>query len=134
MSAQENKVLARYYLEQIFNQKNLAAINEFYSPDLADYGDPQSPQTNLEHYRTRINSLMAAFPDLRVEYQDFTCEADRVFSRYTLSGTHQGEFAEIPATGKRVRVSGMDMLRFKDGKVVEHWTQLDMLGFMQQLG
>lgn len=133
MSAQENKVLARYYLEQIFNAQNLAAIDEFYSPELVDHSDPEDPKASLEVYRLKIVSLMLTFPDLHVEYQDFTCEADRVFSRYLLSGTHRGEFAGIPATDKRVRVSGMDMLRFREGKVVEHWTELDMLSLLRQL-
>lgn len=133
MPAQENKLLARYYLEQIFNQKNLAAIGEFYAPDLIHSG-PHNPQADLGGYRLRIITLLGAFPDLHIEYQDFTCEADRVFSRYTLSGTHTAELDGIPASGKRVQVSGMDMLRFKDGKVVEHWTQLDTLDFMQQVG
>ena len=133
MPAQENKVLARYYLEQIFNAQNLAAIDEFYSPELVDHSDPQDPRASLKVYRLKIVLFLGAFPDLHVEYQDFTCEADRVFSRYTLSGTHRDEFAGIAATGKWVRVSGMDMLRFREGKVVEHWTELDLLGLMRQL-
>lgn len=133
MPAQENKVLARYCLEQIFNQRNLAVIDELYSPDLV-HSDPHNPQADLVGYRAKIAMLLGAFPDLHLEYQDFTCEADRVFGRYTLSATHQGEFEGIPPTGKQVQVSGMDMLRFKEGKVVEHRTELDMLGFMRQLG
>ncbi|MBF6594839.1 MAG: ester cyclase [Thermaceae bacterium] len=134
MSAQENKVLARYYLERIFNHKSLAVIDEFYSPDVMDHSPLTGFALGLEGYRSQITLFLATFPDLVVEYQDFTCEADRVFSRYTLTATHQGEFAGIAATGKRVRVSGMDMLRFKEGKVVEHWSELDLFGLMQQLG
>lgn len=126
-------MLARYCLEQIFNQKNLAVIDELYAPDFT-HRDPQNLQGDLGGYRAKIAMFLGAFPDLHLEYQDFTCEADRVFGRYTLSATHQGEFAGTPATGKSVQVSGMDMLRFKGGKVIEHRTELDMLGLMQQLG
>lgn len=128
MPAQENKVLARYYLEQIFNHKNLGVIDEFYWPDLAASGGAEGAD-----YRSHIAALLEAFPDLHLDYQDFTGEADRVFGRYVLTATHRGEFAGIPATGRSVRASGMDMLRFKDGKVVEHRTELDLLSLLRQL-
>ena len=134
MPAQENKVLARYYLEQIFNHKNLAAIEEFVAHNVLDHSLPPGFPAGLAGYGGRVTELLQAFPDLHLEYQDFTCEADRVLARYTLSGTHQGEFAGVSATGKAVQVSGMEMLRFKDGKVIERWNELDLLGFFQQLG
>jgi predicted ester cyclase len=52
----------------------------------------------------------------------------------TLAGTHQGDFAGIPASGRTVEFSGIDIIRLQDGKVAEHWGSTDMLGLMQQIG
>lgn len=75
-----------------------------------------------------------AFPDLHLTYAFLIAEGDLVGGRFTLTGTHQGDFAGGHATGKAVSVSGHDFLRVVNGKVVEHWVEMDMLGMMQQLG
>ncbi len=61
-------------------------------------------------------------------------EGDKVVIRQTWSGTHKGEFMGIPATGRRVSIAVIDIIRVADGRFVEHWGQLDMMGMMQQLG
>ena len=61
-------------------------------------------------------------------------EGDKVVTRGTFTGTHQGEFNGIPATGKKVKVSYCDIWRVENGKCVENWVQMDMVGLMQQLG
>jgi predicted ester cyclase len=77
----------------------------------------------------------AAFPDLRMEAEDVLASADKVVARVHATGTHQGEFMGIPATGKSVDVQVIDIMRFgADGLVHEHWGLFDALGMMQQLG
>jgi steroid delta-isomerase-like uncharacterized protein len=77
----------------------------------------------------------AAFPDLNVEPHDLLASGDKVTARATVTGTHQGELMGIPATGKRVEVRIIDILRFTDdGLAREHWGVVDMLAMMQQLG
>ena len=77
----------------------------------------------------------AAFPDLRMEADDVLVSGDMVVARVRASGTHQGEFMGMPATGKRVDVQLIDIIRFgDDGLAHEHWGVLDALGMMQQLG
>ena len=61
-------------------------------------------------------------------------EGDRVATKRTFSGTHTGDFGEIAATGRRVTLQYVDILRFRDGKIIEHWHSLDQLSFLQQLG
>jgi predicted ester cyclase len=61
-------------------------------------------------------------------------EGDRVVTKKTVSATHTGEFAGIPPTGNRVELTYVDILRLRDGRIVEHWLSMDQLTFMQQLG
>ena len=77
----------------------------------------------------------AAFPDMRMEVQDVVASGDKVVARVRLTGTHQGAFMDIPATGKSVDVQLIDIMRFgDDGLTHEHWGVLDALAMMQQLG
>ena len=78
--------------------------------------------------------LRTAFPDLRIVIEDQVAEGDKVASRYTGSGTHQGELRGFPPTNNRVEVTGTITSRFADGKIVEEWNNIDGLGMMQQLG
>ena len=61
-------------------------------------------------------------------------EGDKVVTRYTVSGTHQGEFFGVPGTGERITMSGISIDRFEDGKMVEEWPEYDLLGVMRQIG
>ena len=61
-------------------------------------------------------------------------EENKVVARFTFSGTHQGEFQGIPATGKQFKVTGIDIYRIAGGKILEHWAQFDAIGMLQQLG
>jgi steroid delta-isomerase-like uncharacterized protein len=76
----------------------------------------------------------AAFPDWRSTVEDLIAADDMVVHRFTARGTHRGELMHIPATGRAVALSGINIFRLRDGKIVERWGVLDQLGFMQQLG
>ncbi len=94
---------------------------------------PGSDQ-GLEGFKQFFNMFRGAFPDLHIRVEDIIAEDDRAVARYTLNATHNGDFMGIPATGRRVEISGIDISRISDGKVVEHWGNSDQLGLMQQLG
>jgi steroid delta-isomerase-like uncharacterized protein len=81
-----------------------------------------------------IAGFRAAFPDLQVTVEDQIAEGDKVVTRYTMRGTHQGAFMGLPPTGKHVTVSGIQIERVVQGQIVEHWRKSDDLGMMQQLG
>ena len=78
--------------------------------------------------------LHSAFPDLRATVEDEIADGDKVVVRSTWRGTHQGEFQGIPATGKQVSFPVIDIVRFENGKAVEHWGLVDAMSLMQQLG
>ena len=125
MSTEANKMLARRIVEEMWNTKNLKVVDEVYSPEMGG---------GHEATRQFVISSLAAFPDLHNTIEDQIAENDLVVTRYVTSGTHQGEFANIPPTGKQFTVTGIEMHRFAEGKLVELWNVLDMLGALQQLG
>ncbi len=78
--------------------------------------------------------MLSAFPDLKAVIHDQVAEGDKVVTYKTFHGTHKGEFREIPPTGKKISVDVIDIFRIANGKMVEHWTVIDWMGLMQQLG
>lgn len=77
--------------------------------------------------------MRAAFPDLAMRIDDMIAEGDKVFVRATMTGTHQGTFMDIPATGRTIAVPLGDYVRFENGKVAEHWGVTDTGKMMEQL-
>ena len=78
--------------------------------------------------------VRSAFPDMQATIEDMIAEGDKVAVRYTGTGTHKGELMGIPATGKQIAVTGIEIIRIAGGKMVERWEAFDNLSFMQQLG
>ena len=133
MSAEENKAIARRGYEAI-NQKNLDALDEVVASDMTDHDPVPGQAPGLEGVKQYFSSLHAAFPDVQMDVEEMIAEGDKVVARVSVSGTHQGEFMGIAPTGNRVTITGIDILRVADGKIVEHWGRFDDLGMMQQLG
>lgn len=136
MSTEENKAFMRRFYEEVFNQKNLAAIDDFVAPDFVNRSAAQLGLVSgdLEHIRQFVGVVMQAFPDLHYTVEDMVAEGDQVVTRLTLSGTQQGAFMGIPATGTHATVSDIEIFRITGGKAVETWVQVDFLGLLQQLG
>jgi predicted ester cyclase len=93
-----------------------------------------APAPGPAGFKQVIGMFHTAFPDLHITIEDEFGAGDKVGTRGSMTGTHQGEFMGIPATNKSVKVSYIDLWRVENGKFVENWVQLDMLGLMQQLG
>jgi steroid delta-isomerase-like uncharacterized protein len=136
MSTEENKAFMRRFYEGVFNQKNLAAIDDFLAPNFFNHSASQLGLVSgdLEHVRQFVGAVMQSFPDLHYTVEDMVAEGDKVVTRLTLSGTQQGDFMGIPATGKHATVSDIEIFRIAGGKAVECWVQVDFLGLLQQLG
>jgi steroid delta-isomerase-like uncharacterized protein len=137
VSASENKATVRRVYDEVFNQGNLSVVDELFDPDyvLHDPGVPGGELRGLEAFKAQwVSMLRTAFPDLRIVIEDQVAEGDKVASRYTGSGTNQGELRGFPPTNNRVEVTGTITSRFADGKIVEEWNNIDGLGMMQQLG
>lgn len=135
MSIEDNKALARRYLEEVYSKGNLEVIDECLDRDIQDheeFGD-QMP-AGLVGVRELVKAFRAAFPDISVTIDDLVAEDDRVFIRASWVGTHKGEFMGISPTGKRIYFSSMDEIRVGDGMIKEHWGITDTISLVMQLG
>ena len=108
-------------------------FDEVISADYINHDMP-APAPGPEGFKQVIGMFRAAFPDLHVTVEDVIGEGDKVATRGTMRGTHQGEFMCIPAGGNRIEVPYTDIWRVEDGKGVENWVQMDMVGLMRQTG
>jgi steroid delta-isomerase-like uncharacterized protein len=134
VSAQENKAVLRQWIEA-YNERDLEAEANLLAPDyVAHVPAAACPMEGLEAWRQFSGSFAEAFPDIRLTIQDIFSEGDMVAARVAFHGTHSGEFQGIPPTGKEVTFTSIEVNRVRDGKVEEHWVELDLLGLMQQLG
>ena len=133
MSTEDNKAIVRRLLEEGFNQKNLAVFDELYAPNFV-YRLALTTIEGVEAFKQFSITFFTAFPDLRFTIEDQLAEGDKVVTRWIASGTHRGPFQGIPPTGKQVTVTGIGINRLANGKIVENWTNFDMLGLLQQLG
>jgi predicted ester cyclase len=89
---------------------------------------------NGEAWARFLDGFVEGFPDLRLTVESAVGEGDLVAQRVHFAGTHSGEFQGLPPTDRKVEFSGLELNRFVDGRVAEHWFQLDALGLLQQLG
>ncbi|KUN27866.1 ester cyclase [Streptomyces corchorusii] len=110
------------------------AIDEIVAPDLLFHAPVPMGATGAQALKRVWEALLRAFPDLRVEIEDEIAEGDKVVFRNTVTGTHQGEYQGLPATGRPVRYQEIFVLRFADGRVAEVWGVVDVLTQMRQLG
>lgn len=83
--------------------------------------------------QTILHNVAVGIPRSTVTIEDLVAENDKVAARFTFSGTQQGDFMNIPATGRQVIGNGMDLCRIEDGKITELWGQLDVFGLLEQL-
>lgn len=134
MSVEENKAIVHRITEEIFNKGNVAAADELIASNFVDHNPVSGQPAGLEGLKQVVTMFRTAFPDLHCTVEEMIAEGDKVMARGTIRGTHKGEFMGVPPTGKRVRVTGIDIVRIAGGKVVERWGNFDEMGMMQQLG
>ena len=134
MSTEQNKDLVRRFYEEVFNKKNLAAIDEFVDPHIVEHDLPPGLPAGSEGTRQFIGMYLSAIPDLHLTAEDIIAEGDKVVVRLTYHGTHRGELMGIPPTGKQATVTGIQVVRIANGRIVENWINFDALGLLQQLG
>ena len=129
---------SRRLLEETFNQGNFALIDELVAPDAVNH-DPAEPShlrqlRGPEVLKRTVEMYRAAFPDVRITVDDVISADDKVVLRWHSEGTHRGPLEGLAPTGARASVTGISIDLWKDGKVVESWTEWDNLGLGRQLG
>lgn len=133
MSIEANKELARRFVEEVMVKADPAAVDELVSEDFQphSWGDMPPGREALKQAQQRV---MRGLADPRMEVHDVIAEGDRVVVRLTSHGRHAGEFMGMPASGKEYAISETHIVRIRDGQVVEHWRDADMLGMLRQIG
>ena len=134
MSTEENKALIRRLFEEGVNQNKLSILDELIAPDFVNYDAPPGIGCGPEGMRQLVAMFRTGFPDAHVTIEAELADGDSVIHRGYFTGTHQGDFQGIAPTGKQIKVKTIDIWRVANGKMVENWVQMDMLGLMQQLG
>lgn len=133
MSTETNQALVQQFIQEIFEKKNIAALNKFLSSNYIDHFLPPELPPGLEGNRRFFEGLFHAFPDLRYNVEDIIASGDKVVCRDSICATHRGEYWGIAPTGRRVAFTGICILRVEGTKLAEHWHEVDRLGLMKQL-
>jgi steroid delta-isomerase-like uncharacterized protein len=117
-----------------WNEHNAEAAGEVYAANYVGVDPTGTHAGSFEQLKQSAAAVFAVFPDLSLVADDIIVEGDKAVKRWTVRGTHKGEWLGIPATGKEIAMTGTNVFRIADGKIVECWAQGDALGLMQQLG
>ncbi len=135
MSEEEKKALVSRIATDIWNRGDLDVVDEVMAAD-APYHGPHMPNGlgDRESWRRAIGGYRDAFPDSHVTFDELIVSGDTVVGRWRATGTHTGQLPGLPPTGKPIALGGITIYCIADGKIIEAWEQLDMLGMWQQLG
>jgi len=132
MSLEANKLLVRRYYDEVLNGRNLAVLDDILSPAFRSRMS-NNPDVGFEGYKAAVVQTHTTLPDTHVDIQDQFAEGNRVVTRWVATATHQGNFAGIPPTGKKVTVTAIHIHRIENGKIVELWEEINLFGLIQQL-
>jgi steroid delta-isomerase-like uncharacterized protein len=133
MAIEENKVVVRRFIDELFVRGNVDAVDRLVTPDFTPHSWGKMPP-GIEPFKQAIRRVHAGLSEVTMRIDDVVAEGDKVAVRLTAHGTHCGEFMGLPASGKSYTISETHIFHLRDRKVAEHWRDADMLGLMQQLG
>jgi steroid delta-isomerase-like uncharacterized protein len=132
MDESNGQVMQRAFHE-IMTRGNIAAIDELFASDFTGH-DTSGGTFGREEFREGVLDMLSAFSDRLVKIADQVVAEDKVVTRWQATGVHAGEFNGIPATGRRVSLTGISIDRIAGGKIVESWEVTDDAGLLRQLG
>jgi steroid delta-isomerase-like uncharacterized protein len=133
--SEQNKAMVHRLFEELWNKGNLPVADELIAPTYTHH-DASTPDVGRgpESEKKRVTLYRTAFPELRLTVEAVIAEGESVVARWSCRGAHRGDLSGIAPTGKQFVISGVTVVRFTDGKIVEGWINWDALGLMQQLG
>ena len=133
MTPEERITLIRRTFDDLWNKGNLAVCDDLYASHCS-FHDPNFTIDGVAGMKQQVTDLRTAQPDLHLDVQDVLIDGDLSAFRWTSGGTAQKEFRGLPPTGKSYVMTGMDMAKWEDDRIVEQWTNYDLLGALQQVG
>lgn len=133
--SEENKNIARKLMEECWNRGKLDALDEVMAPGCR-FHDPVFPtlREGSENFKQHIRTSRKGFPDLNFTIEDEIAERNEVVVHWRARGTHRDSFLGMPATNKKGDVHGTSILRMEKGKIVEMWSDWNLLSLLEQLG
>lgn len=134
MSSEERKQLLESYVELVWDEGDLDALEDFLAVDYQRHTSPTLPPLDRTAQIERLRGIRSAFPDVTLTVEDVMAENDRIAFRSTIRGTHRGELGGLAATGREITVGLVDIIRVENGKFAEQWGGPDMADLFRQLG
>jgi predicted ester cyclase len=131
--SEDNKALVRRFYEGIVNDRRLELAHEVLDPAYIDHAPMPIEVPGPEGFKRRVAQLHAMFA-IRITREDMTAEDDRIAFRWTIQGEHIGEFAGIEPTGRAITITGLNLERIANERIVEHWSEYDQRALMDQIG
>jgi len=134
MSTEENREIARRFVEEVWGNGDLAVARELVDPHVVHHRERRGESFGIEGLFEGLRMYNEAFPDRQFTQDDVVAEGKLVADRWTMAARSQGEMLGIPPTGNLVRLTGMNRYLIEEGKIVEIWHDEDIHGLVQQLG
>jgi len=134
MSTNENKQVIRNFVEEVINQGRLERADALVQSDFVELDPFPGQRPGREGLKELIGLLQGAFPDMHWVIDEMVAEGEKVVTRFHWTGTHQGAFLGIPATGRHVKVNGVVIDRLEEGMMADSRILMNDLSLMQQLG
>lgn len=134
--SEANKAIVRRWFEEVWNQGREETIDELFAIGGIGYGlgDTDVPTRGPAEFKLFANNLRGAIPDIHMTIEDIMAEGDRLTVRITVEGTHKGNQLGVAATGRRIRIAGVVIIRIEHAQIVEGWNSWDQLGLLRQIG
>lgn len=133
MTNEDGKDLIRRYHEQLWGDGDPAAIDEFWDPGAVVHLTGFD-STAVDAVREDVTRYFAAFDHVQTTIEDLLADGDKVVLRWVTAGNHVGPYGAVAATGKRITMRGVDILRVREDRIVECWSMWDGLDVFDQLG
>jgi steroid delta-isomerase-like uncharacterized protein len=133
--SQESNIATTKKMGEAVNKGDLNVLNVVFAPNVKDHDPAPDQGQGPEGFIQFFTQFRTAFPDLKVAVEQMVADEDKVAIAYTITGTQEGPFQGIPATGKKIKARGMQISKFNsDGKITERWGSSDEAGILQQIG
>jgi steroid delta-isomerase-like uncharacterized protein len=136
MSVEENVALMRRWFKEVWNEGKTQTIYELLSPDAIGIGQLEDGNQlrGPAEFLPLVERIRGAFPDINMVVEDAFGAEDKVVLRWSATMTHHGDHLGMPASGRRVRMTGITIARIRDKQIIEGWDNWDQLGMLKQIG
>lgn len=133
-SSEDNAQRARRLVEGVWNEGTFEVISDLVAPEYANHVPGMPSVEGPEGYEREWRMIRTAFPDIDHVIHDSIVGDETVVFRWSATGTHEGDCSGIEPTGREMHLQGIEIYRFENGKLIESWATVDLLGLLQQLG